>query len=414
MSTGHPTVKPAEFAARRKKALSSLKGAVGVVFAGEQGNHLTGTYRPHAHFEYLTGLTDEPGAALLFDPTHEDPDYRIVLVLRPLNRELERWDGFRMEIGAELSARTGIAKIIRSNYLPVWLTRAASRAKRLACLHPFAPYTAPVSPDLVLFQKIAARIPGVSIEDRTDLLVGMRSVKSRAEQRAIALAGEAYRSALEGMLAILEPGVNESELEAALRYGYTKAGGESDAFNPIVACGLNATVAHYNANDQECVDGELLLVDFGTTVGGYACDVTRVYPVSGRFTKRQREVYELVLKSYKASARALKPGVKWSSLDKLSKDVIREAGYPDAFQHGLGHHLGIETHDVTPEGVVKAGMVYTIEPGLYLPEESIGVRLEDDFAVTERGCKNLTRSIPIEPDEVVKWMRACKRSRKGA
>lgn len=409
----HPAIKPAEFEARRKKVLQGLKGAVGVVFAGEAGDHLTGAYRPHAHFEYLTGLTTEPGAAVLFDPTHEDPDVRIVLVLKPLDPEIDRWDGYRDEINADLSAKTGFSKVIRSYHLPRWLSQAATRSKRVACLHPLARYTSPVSPDLDIFQKLSSRIPGLAIEDRSDLLVSMRSVKSRAEQRAIARAGEAYKAALESMLAILEPGVGEKDLEAALRYGYARAGGASDAFNPIVASGLNATVLHYKDNSATCEDGDLLLVDFGTTFGGYACDVTRCFPVGGKFTRRQREVYETVLKSYKASARALKPGVKWSSIDKLAKEVVRDAGYPNAFPHGLGHHLGLETHDVTPFAPVKAGMVFTIEPGLYLPEEAIGVRLEDDFVVTDSGCRNLTRSIPIEADDVVAWMRSCVRSGRG-
>ncbi|MEO0512832.1 MAG: Xaa-Pro peptidase family protein [Planctomycetota bacterium] len=405
----HPAIKPAEFESRRKATLRGLRGAVGVVFAGDDTDPLHGSFHPHAHFEYLTGIADEPGAAVLFDPTHEDPSMRVVLVLKPLDRELEKWDGYRDEIGAGLLKKTGFTKVIRSYHLPAWLTRAAARSRRVACLHPFSSYTRPVGPDLDIFQKLAARIPGLAIEDRTALLVGQRSIKSRAEQRAIQRAGDAYHAALEAMLEILRPGVNERELEAALRYGYASAGGEGDAFNPIVAGGLNATVAHYKTNDQVCRDGDALLVDFGTVFGGYRCDVTRVFPVGGRFTKRQREVYELVLKSHKAAARALKPGAKWSGIDRLSKDVIRKAGYPDAFGHGLGHHLGLETHDVTPNSAVKPGMVYTIEPGLYLPEESLGVRLEDDYAVTEKGCRNLTAKIPIEVDEIVAWMRRCQR-----
>lgn len=411
----NPVIKHTEFQSRRKKVLASLKGAVGVVFAGDGGDPLIGSWRPNCFFEYLTGIRDERGAAILFDPTHPDPDMRIVLVLKPLDPELERWDGLRDGIGVELNARYGMTKVIRSYHLPHWLSNAARRSKRLACLHPFSNYTQPVSPDLKIFQEIAGRMVGISIEDRTDLLVAMRATKSAAEQKAIRSAGVAYKSALERMLANLQPGAHEGRLADDLLYGSNASGGLGYAFNPIVGSGLNATVLHYNANDQICQDGDVVLVDCGTNVGGYACDVTRVFPVNGKFTKRQRELYSVVLKSYKAAVRAAKPGATLARLDKVAKDSVRASGFPDAFPHGLGHHLGLEVHDVTPDTPLKAGHVITIEPGLYLPEERVGFRLEDDFVITEKGCRNLTGSIPIEIDEVEAWMRACrKQSKRGA
>lgn len=406
----NPVIKVSEYQTRRKKVLSALKGAVGVVFAGAGGDPLIGSWRPNRFFEYLTGIRDEPGASVLFDPTHPDPNMRISLVLKPLDPELERWDGLRDWIGVELNERYGFSRTMRSYQLPRFLSAAARRSKRLACLHPFADYTQPVSPDLKIFQDICARTVGVSIEDRTDLLIGMRAAKSSAEQRAIKAAGVAYKSGLELMLSHLEPGVNESRLAQDLLYGSSEAGGVGYAFNPIVGSGLNATVLHYNANDQECQDGDLLLVDCGTTAGGYACDVTRVFPVSGRFTKRQKELYSIVLKSYKAAVRAAKPGATLAKLDQVAKDSVRASGFPDAFPHGLGHHMGLDVHDVTPDTPLKPGHVITIEPGLYIPEERVGIRLEDDFVITERGCRNLTSSIPIEIEDVEKWMKSCRPS----
>jgi Xaa-Pro aminopeptidase len=163
-------------------------------------------------------------------------------------------------------------------------------------------------------------------------------------------------------------------------------------------------------------DGDLLLIDAAARVGGYTADVTRTFPVSGRFTKEQRGVYEIVLAAMEAAIRAVKPGVQMAAVDAAARKVIEKAGYGDAFMHGIGHQLGIEVHDSTPDGPLKAGMVVTIEPGIYLPDRKLGVRIEDDILVTGTGSKNLTAGIPKAPDEVEAMMREAtlSRRRRGA
>ena len=155
-----PSIPLTEFASRRDALLKQLKNSVGLVFAGDQDPSLHHEWRPHPHFEYLTGITDEPGAALLLDPLHPVPARRVQLFLRPLNPEVEKWDGLRDTIASPLRARYGISTIFRTNALPRWLLESASRAKRLACLHPLAAHTAPASPDLAVFRESAARHPG--------------------------------------------------------------------------------------------------------------------------------------------------------------------------------------------------------------------------------------------------------------
>jgi Xaa-Pro aminopeptidase len=148
------------------------------------------------------------------------------------------------------------------------------------------------------------------------------------------------------------------------------------------------------ANTGTVRDGDLIVIDAGARVGGYAADVTRTLPASGRFTADQREVYTVVLRALEAGIRAARAGVKMSDVDAAARRIIDKAGYADAFIHGIGHQLGIEVHDVTPDGPLKPGMVVTIEPGVYLPEQSMGIRIEDDILITRRGPENLTAAIP--------------------
>jgi Xaa-Pro aminopeptidase len=384
----------AEYQARRQRLFESLKGAAAVVLAGEGSPPLVGKWRPDQHFVYLTGLEAEPGAAVLFDPTNENPKRRIVLFLRPLNPEMERWDGYREAIGQSLKEQTGFETVLRSNTLPAMLTAAARRAKRVACLHPFAVYPNPVGPDLAAFRQISERIPGLAIEDQTQLLPRMRAVKSEAELGLMRRAVGATTAGYDAILKLIRPGLTEADLDLALDHAYRAAGASGVAYNSIVGAGLNATVLHYMDNRQPLVDGDLIVVDSAARFGGYAADVTRTLPVSGKFTPEQREVYETVLRAELAAIAALRPGVTHTEVDAAARDVIERAGFGDAFIHNVGHQLGLDVHDVTPDGPLVEGMVVTIEPGIYLPDRKLGVRIEDDVLITKEGPVVLSDRIP--------------------
>jgi Xaa-Pro aminopeptidase len=384
----------AEYQARRQRLFESLKGAAAVVLAGEGSPPLLGKWRPDQHFVYLTGLEAEPGAAVLFDPTNENPKRRIVLFLRPLNPEMERWDGYREAIGQSLKEQTGFETVLRSNTLPAMLTAAARRAKRVACLHPFGVYPNPVGPDLAAFRQISERIPGLAIEDQTQLLPRMRAVKSEAELGLMRRAVEATTAGYDAILKLIRPGLTEADLDLALDHAYRAAGASGVAYNSIVGAGLNATVLHYMDNRQPLVDGDLIVVDSAARFGGYAADVTRTLPVSGKFTPEQREVYETVLRAELAAIVALRPGVTHTEVDAAARDVIERAGFGDAFIHNVGHQLGLDVHDVTPDGPLVEGMVVTIEPGIYLPDRKLGVRIEDDVLITKEGPVVLSDRIP--------------------
>ncbi len=393
-----------EFRARRERLLAALDGSVGLVLAGEADPSLHHPYAPHAHFAYLTGVTGEPGAMLLLDPKHPVPARRAILLLRPLNPEVEKWDGLREEIGSALRKRTGVDTVMRVAMLSRLLPEAARRSRSLACLMPLAAYSSPISADLQIFRQQAERVPGTTIVDRSDLIARMRAAKSPAEVACIAEAGRITALGFAAAMRDLRPGMNEFDLQESIEHAYRTGGARELAFRTIAGGGLNATVLHYHANDQALVDGELVVIDSGAKFGGYSADVTRTLPVSGRFSARQRELYDLVLAAHGAAIAALRPGATLADFDAAGRKVINDAGYGDYFIHGMGHHLGLETHDASPDAPLEAGAVVTVEPGIYIHAERLGIRIEDDVEVTASGARVLTAGIPRTADEIERVM----------
>ncbi|MEX0876362.1 MAG: Xaa-Pro peptidase family protein [Phycisphaerales bacterium] len=405
------SIKVSEYQARRKKVLSALKDSVGLVFSGDGAPPLRGEWFPDMDFRYLTGIDSEPGAVILFDPSSPDPKRKIMLFLKPVNPEMDVWDGYRDHISQELRAKLGFETVMRTLSLPRFLTEAAKRTKSLACLHPVAAYTQPLTKDLELFQKVAARIPGCSIADKSDTITNLRLVKSPAELKQIQAAIKATAHGLDRLMGTLAPGVSERKLHNALVGGFAEAGSIRTAFDPIVGSGHNATVLHYKENTGPTRDGDLIVVDSGAEINGYASDITRTFPVSGKYTKEQAELYNIVLKAQQAAIKATKPGATMAQVDEASRKVIRDAGYGDQYLHGVGHHLGLETHDPSPVVKLKPGMVVTIEPGIYLQDKSIGIRIEDDILVTENGNKNLSSMIPKTVSEVESAIAAARKNK---
>ncbi|CAN5745045.1 aminopeptidase P N-terminal domain-containing protein [soil metagenome] len=402
-SASTPPIPRAEYMHRRERILKALGPSAAIVLSGTQEGD---KFEADASFDYLTGITTEAGAAVLFDPGHEDPKRRIVLFLKPLMPEVDRWEGLREELSANLRERLGFRTILRTSALPMWLTVAARRSKSLACLHPFATYPAAPSEDLKTYKLVAERIPGVAILDRTDLLAAMRAVKSPGElalmRRAIDITARGFDAALR----TLEPGLGEGALQRAIETAYAAAGGQGLAYGSIVGSGLAGTVLHYHANNAETPAGDLVVIDSGAKFGSYCADITRTLPVSGRFTREQRAVYDVVLMAQEAAIAAVRPGARMHEVDAAARSVIERAGLGDAFIHGVGHHLGLRVHDIDPRAPLAPGHVVTIEPGVYLPQRRLGIRIEDDILVTPRGRENLSKSIPKTVEEIEHAMAA--------
>ncbi len=386
-----------EYAARRQTLAKQLGDAAAIVLAGDGS-------RASVHFRYLTGLGDEHGGAVLFDPSHEDPKRRIVLILRAQNPEVDQWDGFRPAVSMQLKADTGFDTIFRVTQLPAFLLAAARRTKKLACLHPLANHEAPVSADLVLFRKVAERVPGCSIIDRSDALRGLRSIKSAAEIALLRRAVEITAAGYDAALRTLKPDAGEKAVQRAIERAYEEQGGQGTGYDSIVGSGHNGTVLHYHANSGPTTSGDLLVIDSGAVFQGYTADITRAFPVSGKFTREQAKLYDVVLESQLASIAACRPGATMSAVGWAARRVIEEAGYGDYYPHGIGHHLGMEVHDLDADAPLKPGMVVTIEPGVYLPASKIGVRIEDDVLITAKGREVLSPMIPKTISEIEKAM----------
>jgi Xaa-Pro aminopeptidase len=384
-----------EYVARREKVLETLGDCVGLVFAGNSNESLETTWRPHSHFEYLTGITHEPKGVLLFDPTHPVLARRVVLFLSSRDPEKEQWDGLRKSIGSDLRNETGFATVLRTGSLPLVLSDSATRCNSFATLMPNASVKQDVSQDLGLFQKISARTPNCKIIDMSSTIPILRSVKSEAEIQTIQEAVDITAAGFADAMSFVQNGVNEFQVQATLEHGYAMAGGRGSAFPPIVGGGLNSTVLHYKENDQDLVDGDLVCIDSGAFYKGYGADISRTIPVSGKFSKRQQEIYEIVLDAEEAAIDAIKEGITLAELDAIARAIIVKAGYGDYFIHSIGHHLGLQTHDCCgPALPLKEGAVITIEPGIYLPDEAMGIRIEDDIVVKKGGYENLSKANP--------------------
>jgi len=274
--------------------------------------------------------------------------------------------------------------------------------------------------DLRLARTLMARYPLHRYERLQPLLRQLRAVKSPAEIDLMLRAVEITDLGLRRVLSMLKPGVMEFELEAELVGTFTRHRSRM-AYEPIIAAGKNACVLHYNDNDQECHDGDLVLIDVGASYANYAADLTRTYPVNGRFTPRQRAVYEAVLRVLRSSIARTTAGTllrDWKraaqhemneellqlgllTSEQVAKDTPEEPACRKYFMHGLGHSLGLGVHDLAPpNGPLAPGWVMTVEPGIYIPEEGIGIRLENNILVTEQGPVDLCADVPIEPDEI--------------
>jgi Xaa-Pro aminopeptidase len=427
------------FVRRRQQVLAELENGVLTCFAATpsvRNNDVTYEFRQDSDFYYLTGF-DEPDAVLVLVGGDAG---RSVLFLRPRDPERERWEGERL--GVEEARALGVDEAYPLPELDERLPRLLEG--RSALYARFEDHSL-VDPRLVTALAKARRqsrrggsCPSHVI-DAASLVHEMRRRKEPVEvslmERAAAITGEGHVAAM----ARAQPGMYEYEIEALLRAEFRVRGSERVAYEPIVGSGYNATVLHYVKNQRQMLDGELLLIDAGCEYGYYAADVTRTFPVNGRFTAAQRDIYELVLAAQKEAIAAALPGatledvhraavrcicqglVSLGVLEGSARDVEAEERYKSFFMHKTSHYLGMDVHDVggyfdagRPRPL-EPGVVITVEPGLYFGADAsagaekyrgIGVRIEDDLVIEAAGAHILTRHIPKELGDVERACRA--------
>lgn len=412
-----------EYQARRAKARETFAGGV-VAIRGTAEAEATDSTRLKQNnwFLYLTGVR-APDALLLIDAQAPEGE-RETLYLPPRNPVMERWTGPKLGAGPEAAAAYGFERVRETTEFDRDLRSILERRGTEGS--PIKIWTiVPTGADATftrdaafaggLRATVAAARPGVAeVADATPKLSVLRRTKSAAEiaklQRAIDITLAAQRAAAHD----IGPGRFEYEVEGTIVGAFLRGGANGEGFPSIVGSGVNSTVLHYEQNLKRIEAGDLVVVDIGAELHGYTADVTRTWPASGRFTKRQREVYDLVLEAQTAAAAAWKPGMTIRALGEVARETMRRSPLRDrsgktldeSFIHGLGHFLGMDVHDVGDYSIpLQPGDVFTIEPGIYLADEQLGVRIEDDYLVTEKGLVKLSGALPSSPDEIERLMR---------
>ena len=391
------TLGPEVYRRRRRALMAKLKTGATLVVNEARFDGL----REGMDFYYLTGI-DEPGAALLLDPAAPWPE---VLFLRLLDVEQGRWDGERAALPSQaLESASGIARIVRAKALPGALLTDCPHGG-LNFVGDFVPVPDPKPKVMQAYADTVDRSYGCKVNDLHGTLGRLREVKEPDELKLMRRAIDHTVAGHARILEVLKPGMHEFELKDAVEDAFRRSGSRHVSYESIVGSGPNGAVLHYPKDDRKMRDGELVVVDAGAEEQFYATDVTRTYPVSGKFTPEQREIYDLVLRAQAAGIAAARPGVTVRAVDAAVRKVIDDAGYHDAFLHGCCHFVGLEVHDVGDyEQALPAGAVLTVEPGIYLPQRGFGVRIEDEILITANGAEVLTRAVPKDPVEIERRM----------
>lgn len=409
-----------EYAARRAKLVAQADGPIVVFgYTGHEDLSEFAVFFQEKNFYYLTG-DDEPGGAVLLIP---DPPAgkkldgaREILYLPARDYAQEKWEGPKM--GPDdpgIREKTGFADVAAFATLRGKLEELAKVYSNFYTLMPGQEEQG--YPHLQIWSEWLKRaVPSANVRDITGAISAMRQVKSPGElalmQKAIDASIDAHLDAMKRM----KPGLFEYQVGARMKEIHEFEGCSREAYAPIVGAGFDSTVLHYSALDRQIKDGDIVVMDVGGEYGGYAADITRTLPANGKYTARQREIYEIVLGAQNAAMAALKPGAAIHGgaidLNQISRDYINTHGKDlhgeslgKYYIHGLSHHLGLDVHD--PGSVTRPlaeGMVITIEPGIYIPEENLGVRIEDDVLVTKDGYELLTKRLPRDPVEIEKVM----------
>ncbi len=384
-----------EYQQRRAELRKSLEGVL-VLFGAEEPEDLHARFFQDTNFLYLTGWR-EPGAALLLTRSEE------VFFLPARDEVQERYTGPKLGFDDPAAPKvTGFAKVRPMSALQAELTAALPTSRRI--------YTIPGDAQ---GEKVRSLAVFHEQGNAATLIQKLRMVKSPSEIELISRATDISMDAHRAAWAVTKPGEWEYQIAAVMTNSYLSRGCERSAYAPIVGSGPNSVVLHYAENHRQLQPNETVVMDVGAECADYATDITRTVPSSGKFTARQRELYDIVRGAQQAAIDAIKPGITLmgaNSLDTIARDYISTHGKDlhgnslgPYFLHGLGHHVGLDVHD--PSDVyapLKAGMVITIEPGIYIAEENIGIRIEDIVLVTEDGHRVLSASLPSQAAEVEK------------
>ncbi len=374
---------------------------------------------------HLCGVDQEESILIVF-PDASAAAHKEILFLKETNENIAIWEGAKLD-KAQATALSGVKTIY-------WLTDfervlktliAEAQGVYLNSNEHTRASTEVETRDARFGKWFRNQFPNVHVERSAPIMHRIRSVKHPEEIEQMQRACDITKAAFERVLKMVKPGVMEYEIEAEIMHEFLRSGSRGFAYTPIIASGFNACVLHYIENEDECKDGDLILMDVGAEYGNYAADMTRCIPVNGRFTPRQKQVYNAVLSVMKSATQLLKPGVLLGDyhvqvgelmteqllniglLDKhdVEKQTKAMPAYKKYFMHGTSHFIGLDVHDVGLwHEPIQAGNVFTVEPGIYIREENLGIRLENDIVILENGHRDLMGHIPLEVEEIEDWM----------
>ena len=428
---------PQIFIQNRKRFVSKMqKNSIAIFVSNDEfpsnGDALH-DFKQNTELYWLSGIEQEGSMVILF-PDNPDPKFREVLVLVRPQELKEIWDGKRLRAN-EATTISGIKTIVwvdvLDGMLQQWVHLADAiyldsnendRKNNLLRTNEYR-----------FIDEMKARYPLHTFCRAATIMKELRAVKTKEEVQVIQKAIDITEVAFRRLLQFIQPGVKEYEIEAEIYHSFLSQRATGVAYHSIIASGDNARTLHYTSNNNICKDGELILMDFGAEYGGYCADLTRTVPVNGKFTKRQKEVYNACLHLHDYAKSILKPGIsilnytdkvgeeatkQFLKIGLLSKSDIKNEdadnrAYRKYLYHGISHHLGIDVHDLgTRTAPITAGMVFTVEPGIYIKEEKMGVRIENNFWITKTGNQDLMKNIPIKAEEIEALMRKVKSSNK--
>ena len=420
------------FVRNRKKFIARMESETLAVFNSNDIYPISadGTmpFQQHRDIFYLSGVDQEESILVLF-PEASNPAHREVLFLRETNEHIAVWEGEKLTKQAAFEV-AGIKTVYWLQQFPTIFKQMMAEAKGIYLNtneHLRASTEVETREDRFIKQ-VKQDYPAHQVHKAAPILHKIRSIKDEVELELMQRACKITEAGVRRLLGFIKPGVWEYEIEAELAHEFLRNRSKGFAYTPIVASGKNACVLHYIENNQQCLDGDVILLDVGAEYANYSSDLTRCVPVNGRFTARQKAVYNAVLHVKKEAEKLLIPGTIMAEYHKQVGHLMEEQlvnlglitmedihnqnpdwpAYKKYFMHGTSHFLGLDTHDVGLwHEPIQAGMVFTCEPGIYIPEEGLGIRLEDDVVVQETGAPfNLMKDIPLEAEEIEDLMNA--------
>ncbi|QQE80144.1 aminopeptidase P family protein [Alicyclobacillus sp. SO9] len=410
------------YAERRHRVAASLPDeAMLILFSGQaltKSHDAEYQFHPNRNFLYLTGL-DKQNMVLVMQKQNEEVSTHL-FIERP-EPDKEKWTGFRMRT-EEAKSVSGISDVQYVDSFEAYLGRQFYFGRYRSVYLDFErlQWDADESKAAHFAKELQQRYAYLRIDNIHPTLAGMRTIKSDEEIEKVKRAISITYDGIDNLIRHAKPGMKEYELQAHYDYILGKNGEREPAFDSIVASGSNAVVLHYVENSDTANDGDLVLLDMGAQSDYYSGDISRTFPVNGKFTERQRQIYDIVLKAQLAVIQFIEPGLTLTALNEKTKQVLaeelqgigliqNEEELSQYYYHGVSHHMGLDTHDACNNSAkLQPGMIVTVEPGLYIAEEGIGIRIEDDVLVTETGCEVLSSQIPKAPEEIEAWVGTAK------